>query len=106
MRPTSRSCTSWSRPTRRPRRCWRGSTVATSRLSRCVPQRLLELAPLLPAQLAHVAESGVATAQDAHAVAVAGYQFALVGSALMRAADPFTLAGALLAAGRAVRGQA
>ncbi len=70
------------------------------------PQRLLELAPLLPAQLAHVAESGVATAQDAHAVAVAGYQFALVGSALMRAADPFTLAGALLAAGRAVRGQA
>jgi indole-3-glycerol phosphate synthase len=70
------------------------------------PQRLLELAPLLPAQLPHVAESGVASAGDAQAVAAAGYQFALVGSALMRAADPFTLAGSLLAAGRAVRGKA
>ncbi len=70
------------------------------------PQRLLELAPLLPAQLAHVAESGVATAADAHAVAAAGYQLILVGGALMRAADPLTLAGSLLAAGRAVLGKA
>jgi indole-3-glycerol phosphate synthase len=65
------------------------------------PQRLLELAPLLPAQLAHVAESGVATAADAQAAAAAGYQLILVGSALMRAADPLSLAGSLLAAGRA-----
>src|ERR1700733_12326841 len=64
-----------------------------------------ELAPLLPAQLAHVAESGVATAADAHAVAAAGYQLILVGGALMRAADPLTLAGSLLAAGRARPGE-
>jgi indole-3-glycerol phosphate synthase len=69
------------------------------------PQRLLELAPLLPAQLPHVAESGVGTEADAHAVAAAGYQLILVGGALMRAADPLTLAGSLLAAGRAVLGK-
>src|SRR5580658_2458381 len=56
------------------------------------PQRLLELAPLLPAQLPHVAESGVGTEAAAHAVAAAGYQLILVGGALMRAADPLTLA--------------
>jgi indole-3-glycerol phosphate synthase len=70
------------------------------------PQRLLELAPLLPAQLAHVAESGVAPPAAAHPVAAARYQLILVGGALMRAADPLTLAGSLLAAGRAVLGKA
>jgi hypothetical protein len=39
-------------------------------------------------------------------VAAAGYQLILVGGALMRAADPLTLAGSLLAAGRAVLGKA
>ena len=34
-------------------------------------------------------------------VAAAGYDLALVGSALMSAADPATLAGAMLAEGRA-----
>ncbi|HSY05032.1 MAG TPA: hypothetical protein VK803_03740 [Steroidobacteraceae bacterium] len=67
------------------------------------PQRLLELAPLLPAQLPHVAESGVATEAHAAAAAAAGYQLILVGSALMRADDPAALARALLAAGRAAR---
>jgi indole-3-glycerol phosphate synthase len=67
------------------------------------PQRLLELAPHLPARLPHVAESGVATAAEAAAAAVAGYQLILVGSALMRAADPEALARTLLAAGRAAR---
>jgi indole-3-glycerol phosphate synthase len=66
-----------------------------------VPERLLELAPLLPAGVPRVAESGVASAADARAVAAAGYQLALVGSALMRGEDPAALARALLAAGRA-----
>jgi indole-3-glycerol phosphate synthase len=68
-----------------------------------VPQRLLELAPLLPTGVPRVAESGVATAADARAIAAAGYSLALVGSALMRGDDPAALAAALLAAGRAVR---
>jgi indole-3-glycerol phosphate synthase len=66
-----------------------------------VPQRLVELAPLLPAALPRVAESGVACAADARRVAAAGYQLALVGSALMQGEDPQGLARALLAAGRA-----
>jgi indole-3-glycerol phosphate synthase len=66
-----------------------------------LPQRLLELAPLLPAGALRVAESGVATAADARQIVAAGYQLALVGSALMQAQDPQALAGALLAAGRA-----
>jgi indole-3-glycerol phosphate synthase len=66
-----------------------------------LPQRLLELAPLLPARALRVAESGVATAADARQIVAAGYQLALVGSALMQAQDPQALAGAVLAAGRA-----
>jgi len=66
-----------------------------------VPARLLELAPLLPAQIPRVAESGVASAADARAVAAAGYALALVGSALMRGDDPQRLAASLLAAARA-----
>jgi indole-3-glycerol phosphate synthase len=68
-----------------------------------VPARLLELAPLLPAAVPRVAESGVGTPEDAHAVAAAGYSLALVGSALMRGSDPQQLAAALLSAGRAAR---
>ena len=68
-----------------------------------VPQRLLELAPLLPARAPRVAESGVATAADARQIAAAGYQLALVGSALMQADAPRALAAAVLAAGRAAR---
>ena len=65
------------------------------------PQRLLELAPLLPADVPRVAESGIATADDARRIAAAGYQLALVGSALMTGADPRASVRALLAAGRA-----
>jgi len=68
-----------------------------------VPGRLLELASLLPTSVPRVAESGVAAAGDAHAVAAAGYSLALVGSALMRGGDPGALAAALLKAGRAAR---
>jgi indole-3-glycerol phosphate synthase len=65
--------------------------------------RLLELAPLLPAGVPRVAESGLSTADDARRIAGAGYELALVGSALMRGPDPRELAAALLAAGRAAR---
>ena len=43
------------------------------------------------------------TSADVREVAAAGYRLALVGSALMRGADPRTLAHTLLAAGRAAR---
>lgn len=69
-----------------------------------VPQRLFELAPLLPGRVPRVAESGVASAHDARQVAAAGYQLALVGSALMQAEDPAALVRTLLTAGRGAAG--
>ena len=66
-----------------------------------VPGRLDSLAASLPASVPRVAESGVATAGDAARVAAAGYDVALVGSALMSAPDPVLLARAMLAEGRA-----
>jgi indole-3-glycerol phosphate synthase len=68
-----------------------------------VPGRLESLAHRLPAGVARVAESGVATAADAARVAAAGYDLALVGSALMAQGAPAALAGELLAAGRGAR---
>jgi indole-3-glycerol phosphate synthase len=68
-----------------------------------VPARLEALAPLLPAGAPWVAESGVETPADAVRLAHAGYEVALVGSALMRAADPTALARQLLTEGRAAR---
>jgi indole-3-glycerol phosphate synthase len=65
-----------------------------------VPKRLIELAHLLPTHVPRVAESGVVSAQDAARVAGAGYEFALVGSALMQGGDPHALAAAMLKAGR------
>jgi len=66
-----------------------------------VPGRLDELASALPGEVRRVAESGVATAADAARVAAVGYDLALVGSALMSAPEPATLAGAMLTQGRA-----
>jgi indole-3-glycerol phosphate synthase len=66
-----------------------------------VPQRLLELAHLLPTTVPRVAESGVFSPEDAARVAEAGYEYALVGSALMQGGDPHALAAAMLSAGRA-----
>jgi indole-3-glycerol phosphate synthase len=66
-----------------------------------VPGRLEALAPSLPTSAPRVAESGVGSAEDAQRVAAAGYEFALVGSALMTAPDPHALAGDMLRAGRA-----
>ncbi|MDA8349049.1 MAG: indole-3-glycerol-phosphate synthase [Pseudomonadota bacterium] len=66
-----------------------------------VPSRLEALAPLLPETLPRVAESGVSSPEDAHRMGRAGYDLALVGSALMRAPDPAALVAAMTAAGRA-----
>jgi len=65
-----------------------------------VPGRLEALAASLPQGVPCVAESGVENSADAARLAAAGYHVALVGSALMRAADRVELARALLAAGR------
>jgi indole-3-glycerol phosphate synthase len=71
-----------------------------------VPSRLEQLAGRLPRGIPRVAESGVGSAEDARRVAEAGYDLALVGSALMRGNDPATLAGAMLSAARAARADA
>jgi len=68
-----------------------------------VPPRLDRLAPLLPTRVPSVAESGVVSADDARRVAAAGYELALVGSALMQGGDPGALAAAMLKAARAAR---
>jgi indole-3-glycerol phosphate synthase len=65
-----------------------------------VPQRLVELADLLPTKVPRVAESGVVSADDAGRMAAAGYEYALVGSALMQSGDPHALATAMLKTGR------
>ena len=66
-----------------------------------VPGRLEALAHLLPTSVPRVAESGVGNGEDARRVAAAGYDLALVGSALMTAPDPKVLAAEMLGGGRA-----
>jgi len=68
-----------------------------------VPERLEDLVRKLPAALPRVAESGLTTAADAARLAAAGYECALVGTALMSGDDPQTLCKEMLAAGRAAR---
>ena len=70
-----------------------------------VPGRLESLVRLLPTQVPRVAESGVTTADDARRVAAAGYDLALVGSALMGPEQPGALAHAMIVAGRRARQQ-
>ncbi len=62
--------------------------------------RLQRYAALLPEGVITVAESGLHTAADAGQVAEWGYDAALVGTALMRAASPAGLIGEMLSAGR------
>jgi indole-3-glycerol phosphate synthase len=71
-----------------------------------VPSRLEQLAHRLPRGIPRVAESGVGSAEDARRVAEAGYDLALVGSALMSGSDPAALASAMLSAARAARADA
>jgi indole-3-glycerol phosphate synthase len=68
-----------------------------------VPDHLEELAPKLPAEVPRVAESGVATPEDAARLARAGYQMVLVGAALMTDDHPDTLVARMVRAGRAAR---
>ena len=65
-----------------------------------VPERLLQLAGSLPVSAPRVAESGVATPEDAARLKQAGYTVALIGSALMTSEDPQDLLQSLLTAGR------
>jgi indole-3-glycerol phosphate synthase len=68
-----------------------------------MPDRFESLAPKLPSGVPHVAESGVATPEDAARLARAGYQLVLVGAALMADDHPDTLVGRMVHAGRAAR---
>lgn len=68
-----------------------------------VPGRLEELVRSLPDTVPRVAESGVATAADAGRIAIAGYDVALVGSALMASLEPHQLVRAMVSAGRTER---
>ena len=68
-----------------------------------VPGRLEALVGRLPANVPRVAESGVGSPEDAQRMAAAGYDLALVGSALMKAGDPHQLVRGMLAAGRSAR---
>jgi indole-3-glycerol phosphate synthase len=70
-----------------------------------VPGRLEQLVKSLPDEVPRVAESGVANAADAGRLAVAGYDVALVGSALMEALEPLELVRSMLASGRRERAQ-
>jgi indole-3-glycerol phosphate synthase len=65
-----------------------------------VPGRLEALAHLLPVSVPRVAESGVGNGEDARRVAAAGYDVALVGSALMTAPNPHSLVSEMLKGGR------
>jgi indole-3-glycerol phosphate synthase len=64
------------------------------------PDRLAKLAPLLPPDVDCVAESGLRSADDAALAGKLGYRVALVGTALMKSADPAALVRDLLEAGR------
>ena len=68
-----------------------------------VPGRLEQLAPSLPQSVPLVAESGLADAADAARLAAAGYDLALVGSALMTSSNPAALLRDMLRAGREAR---
>lgn len=64
-------------------------------------ERTRRLAGSLPDQAIAVAESGLHLAIDAAAVSGLGYRMALVGTALMREANPAALINDMLLAGRA-----
>jgi indole-3-glycerol phosphate synthase len=71
-----------------------------------VPSRLESLAPTLPRAYPRVAESGLASGDDAARLARAGYTVALVGTALMAAPDPRALGRDMIDRGRTARSAA
>ena len=79
--------------------CWVGVNSRNLETLQVDRTRLFQLAPKLPEGYVTVAESGLATPQDAEELAQAGYDAALVGSALMKSDDPEALAQGLLQAG-------
>ena len=101
----SRSANSRARPGMAPVQWLVGVNCRDLTTLKVVPGRLETLARLLPTQVPRVAESGITTAADAGRVAAAGYDMALVGSALMRGADPRALAHEMIVAGRRARQQ-
>jgi indole-3-glycerol phosphate synthase len=64
------------------------------------PRRFGALRDKLPAGWPAVAESGVESPRDAAAVAALGYRLALVGTSLMKHADPASATAQLIEAGR------
>lgn len=69
---------------------------------RVEPERFAELAARLPPDVPAVAESGVATPEDARKVRGLGYRAALVGTALMVRDDAGRLVAQMLSAARTV----
>jgi len=65
--------------------------------------RFTQLVASLPPDFPGVAESGIAAAPDAIEVAQLGYSLILVGTSLMKADDPVSLAAQLISAGRRAR---
>ena len=81
-----------------------GEVVAVVGESGCGKTSLARaLVGLLPADVPRVAESGVDTPEAAARLARAGYELALIGSALMTSEDPGELLLQMVAAGRAAR---
>ncbi len=79
---------------------WIGVNTRDLATLEVVQSRLDRLARQIPEGTISVAESGIATSADAADAARAGYSLALIGTALMRAADPGALAASILRAGR------
>jgi indole-3-glycerol phosphate synthase len=70
------------------------------------PARLAQLVEKFPPGYPRIAESGLDTPDDIRRIVELGYDGALVGSALMRAADPPALCRAMAEAAQAARGAA
>jgi len=68
-----------------------------------VPERFAQLAPLLPRDWPAVAESGVASAEDARQMRMLGFGLALIGTALMASEDPAARLREIFAAARTVQ---
>jgi len=68
-----------------------------------VRERFAALAPLLPAGWPAVAESGVASGEDARRMQQLGYRLALIGTALMASGDPSQLLRHIFDATRTVQ---
>lgn len=63
-------------------------------------ENFAEIAPLLPTTMPWIAESGITEAGQVRALRGLGYRLALVGTSLMRSADPAAAVRALCMAGR------